>query len=151
MTVLEKLKEMGWTLPAVAVPVGAYVPAVCAGRYIYTSGQLPMTGGSLLYTGKVGQDISADDGYKAARICALNALAAAAEAAGGAEKIARVVKVTGFINSAADFTEHAKVMNGASDFLGALFAAGHARSAVGVAALPLNAAVEVEIIAERAD
>lgn len=151
MTVSERLREMGWTLPEVAVPVGAYVPAIRTGNYVFTSGQLPVAGGSLSYTGKVGRDISAEEGYQAARLCALNALAAAASAAGGADKIARVIKLTGFINSAADFTEQAKVLNGASDLLGKLFDSGHARSAVGVYALPLDAAVEVEMIAELTD
>lgn len=148
MGIMEKLQEMGLTLPEVAAPVGAYVPAVREGRLIFTSGQLPMVGGSLRYQGKVGVDVTEEDAYQAARICALNGLAAAASFAGGADKLLRVVKVTGFVNSAQDFTVHAKVLNGASDLLGSIFTVGHARSAVGVASLPLNAAVEVEMILE---
>lgn len=148
MGIMEKLQEMGLTLPEVATPVGAYVPAVRAGRLIFTSGQLPMVGGTLRYQGKVGVDVTEEDAYQAARICALNGLAAAANLAGGADKLLRVVKVTGFVNSAQDFTVHAKVLNGASEILGKIFTVGHARSAVGVASLPLNAVVEVEMILE---
>ena len=148
MSIMEKLQEMGLTLPEVAAPVGAYIPAVQQGRLIFTSGQLPLVGGSLRYQGKVGVDVTEEDAYQAARICALNGLAAAASLAGGVEKLLRVVKVTGFVNSAQDFTVHAKVLNGASDLLGSIFTVGHARSAVGVASLPLNAAVEVEMILE---
>ena len=148
MGMMEKLQEMGLTLPEVATPVGAYVPAVRAGRLIFTSGQLPMVGGTLRYQGKVGVDVTEEDAYQAARICALNGLAAAANLAGGADKLLRVVKVTGFVNSAQDFTVHAKVLNGASEILGKIFTVGHARSAVGVASLPLNAVVEVEMILE---
>ena len=148
MGMMEKLQEMGLTLPEVATPVGAYVPAVREGRLIFTSGQLPMVGGSLCYQGKVGVDVTEEDAYQAARICALNGLAAAANLAGGADKLLRVVKVTGFVNSSQDFTVHAKVLNGASEILGRIFTVGHARSAVGVASLPLNAVVEVEMILE---
>jgi enamine deaminase RidA (YjgF/YER057c/UK114 family) len=148
MGLTEKLKQNGITLPAVAAPVGAYVPAVRTGRYIYTSGQLPLVEGSLQYRGKVGQDVTLEEGYDAARICILNALAAAASVVDNPDDILRVVKVTGFVNSATDFTAHAGVVNGASELLGKLFVDAHARAAVGVAALPLDAAVEVEIILE---
>jgi enamine deaminase RidA (YjgF/YER057c/UK114 family) len=148
MGLLDKLREIGLELPEVAVPVGAYVPAVRIGQFVYTSGQLPMAEGKLSYTGKVGEDLSEEAAYKGAQLCALNALAAAVGAAGGADKLVRVIKVTGFVNCGPAFTNHAKVINGASDFLGKLFNEGHARAAVGVASLPLNAAVEVEIIVE---
>ena len=146
MSILAKLQELGLELPAVAQPVGAYVPAVRFGELIFASGQLPLAGGTLRYAGKVGSDLSETDGYQAARICVLNGLAAAASVAGGLDKLARVIKVTGFINCDAGFSRQANVLNGASDLLGKLFEADHARSAVGVAALPLNAALEVEMI-----
>ncbi len=146
MSILAKLQELGLELPAVAQPVGAYVPAVRFGELIFTSGQLPLVGGSLRYAGKVGKDISEAEGYQAAGICALNGLAAAASVAGGLDNILRVIKVTGFINCDASFSRQANVLNGASDLLGKLFDADHARSAVGVAALPLNAALEVEMV-----
>ncbi|MBS3885432.1 MAG: RidA family protein [Dethiobacter sp.] len=146
MSILAKLQELGLELPAVAQPVGAYVPAVRFGELIFTSGQLPLVGGSLRFTGKVGKDISEAEGYQAAGICALNGLAAAASVAGGVDKLLRVIKVTGFINCDASFSRQANVLNGASDLLGKLFDADHARSAVGVAALPINAALEVEMV-----
>jgi enamine deaminase RidA (YjgF/YER057c/UK114 family) len=148
MKIAEKLRELGYELPEVAAPVGAYVPAVRTGSLVYTSGQLPLVQGALRYAGRVGEHVSEEDAYTAARICALNALAAAAEAAGGLDGIARVVKVTGFVNCGPDYTAHAKVINGASDLLGKLFTDGHARAAIGVSSLPLNAAVEVEMIME---
>ncbi|MCW3491465.1 RidA family protein [Dethiobacter alkaliphilus] len=148
MNLREKLQELNLTLPEVASPVGAYLPAVRTGSYIYTSGQLPLVGGNLRYQGKVGTDVTEEEAYEAARICALNALAAAANAAGGAEKILRVVKVTGFVNCYPDFTDQAKVLNGASDLLGKLFSEGHARAAVGAISLPLGTPVEVEMILE---
>lgn len=148
----DRLAALGLTLPPVAAPVAAYVPAVRTGNYVYTSGQLPMVEGKLQMTGKVGESVSAEDAAGLARICALNALAAAASAAGGLEAIARVVKVTGFVSSAPSFTGQAKVVNGASEFLiDVLGETGrHARSAVGMAVLPLDAPVEVEIIVEVA-
>lgn len=148
MKLSEKLRELGIELPEVAKPVGAYVPSVRSGQFVYTSGQLPLVGGSLRYTGKVGQDVSEEDGYLGAQICALNGLAAAADAAGGVDNLLRIVKVTGFVNCGPDYTAHAKVINGASELLGKLFTTGHARAAVGVASLPLNAAVEVEMVVE---
>lgn len=151
MSILAKLRELGLELPAVAQPVGAYVPAVRVGQLVFTSGQLPLTGGTLRYAGKVGKDLSETEGYQAAEICALNALAAAADVAGGADKLLRVIKVTGFINCEAGFSRQANVLNGASDLLGKLFDTDHARSAVGVPALPLNAALEVEMILAVAD
>ncbi|MEP6695828.1 MAG: RidA family protein [Pseudonocardiales bacterium] len=145
----ERLAELGLTLPSVATPLAAYVPAVRSGNLVFTSGQLPMMSGSLARTGKVGEDISAEEGKELAHICALNALAAV-DALVGLDTVKRVVKVVGFVASAEGFTGQPGVVNGASDLLGAVFGADghHARSAVGVAELPLGAPVEVEIIVE---
>ena len=149
----ERLAALGLVLPQVAAPVAAYQPAVRTGRYVYTAGQLPMADGALLATGKVGDEISADEAAGLARTCALNALAAAASVAGGLPGILRIVKVTGFVASSPGFTAQAQVINGASELLlDVLGEAGrHARSAVGVAVLPLDAPVEVELIAEVSD
>ena len=146
----ERLAELGLTLPPVAAPVAAYVPAVRSGGYVYTSGQLPTVDGKLPAVGKVGDEVSASDAAALARTCALNALAAAASAAGGLDQIRRIVKVTGFVASAAGFSGQPQVVNGASELLLEVFGEDgkHARSAVGVAELPLNAPVEVELIAE---
>ena len=148
MSVQQRLGELGVTLPEVAVPVANYVPAIRSGNYIYTSGQLPLVGGALAATGQLGPQSSVDDAAAAARVCALNAIAAAAGIAGGVDHLARAVKVTGFVSSSADFFSHPQVVNGASDLLAEVFGSPHARSAVGVAALPLNASVEVEVIFE---
>ena len=146
----ERLAELGLTLPAVAAPLAAYVPAVRTGAHVYTAGQLPLVDGKLLATGKVGEGVSADEAAALARTCALNALAAVASVAGGLSAITRIVKVTGFVASAPDFTGQPQVVNGASDLLTEVFgeAGRHARSAVGVAVLPMDAPVEVELIAE---
>lgn len=148
----ERLAALGLTLPRVVPPVAAYVPAVRTGNYVYTSGQLPMADGKLQATGKVGDSVTPEDAKNLARVCALNALAAAAEAAGGLAAIARVVKVTGFVASAPAFTGQAGVVNGASEFLIEVLgeAGRHARSAVGMAVLPLDSPVEVEMIVEVA-
>lgn len=145
----ERLAELGLTLPGVAAPVAAYVPAVRSGDHVYTSGQLPMVEGSLARTGKVGADVTPEQGKELARTCALNALAAI-DALVGLDAVKRVVKVVGFVASADGFTGQPAVVNGASELLGAVFgdAGQHARSAVGVAELPLGAPVEVELIVE---
>ena len=145
-----RLAALGLTLPSVAVPVAAYVPAVRTGGFVYTSGQLPTVDGKLPAVGKVGAEVSAADAAGMARTCALNALAAAASAAGGLDAIGRIVKVTGFVASAPGFSGQPQVVNGASELLIEVFGQDgrHARSAVGVAELPLNAPVEVELIAE---
>lgn len=145
----QRLAELGITLPSVVPPVAAYVPAVRTGSLVYTSGQLPMADGSMPATGKVGAEVSPDDAYSCARQCALNALAAI-DALVGIDSIVRVVKVVGFVASDPSFTGQPKVVNGASEVLGEIFgdAGAHARSAVGVAALPLDAPVEVELIVE---
>jgi enamine deaminase RidA (YjgF/YER057c/UK114 family) len=145
-----RLAAVGLSLPKVTVPVAAYLPAVRTGGYAYTAGQLPVVDGKLLATGKVGADIGVAEAAALARTCALNALAAAASVAGGLDGIRRIVKVTGFVASAPTFTQQAQVVNGASELLIEVFgdAGRHARSAVGMAVLPLDAPVEVELIAE---
>jgi enamine deaminase RidA (YjgF/YER057c/UK114 family) len=149
----ERLAELGLTLPPVTVPVAAYVPALRTGPYVYVSGQLPVVDGKLAAVGKVGDEVSAEDAAGMARTCALNALAAAASVAGGLEAIRRIVKVTGFVASAPGFGGQPQVINGASELFIEVFGeeGKHARSAVGVAELPLNAPVEVELIAEVRD
>ncbi len=146
----ERLAELGLTLPPVAAPGGAYVPAVRSGAFVYTSGQLPTVDGKLPAVGKVGGEVSVSDAAGLARTCALNALAAAASQAGGLDGILRIVKVTGFVASAPGFGGQPQVVNGASELLIEVFGEDgrHARSAVGVAELPLNSPVEVELIAE---
>ena len=148
----ERLAELGLTLPPVTAPVAAYRPAVRTGNYAYTSGQLPIVDGELQATGKVGESVSPEEAVALARICALNALAAAAGAAGGLDAITRIVKVTCFIASAPSFTGQSQVANGASELLIDVFgdSGRHARSAVGMAVLPLDSPVEVELIAEVA-
>ena len=149
----EQLAALGLTLPPVVAPVAAYVPAVRTGAYVYVSGQLPVVDGKLPATGKVGDAVTAEEATSMARACALNALAAAAAAAGGLDAIARIVKVVGFVSSAPDFTGQPQVINGASELFIEVFgeAGRHARSAIGVAGLPLDAPVEVELIAEVRD
>jgi enamine deaminase RidA (YjgF/YER057c/UK114 family) len=148
----QRLADLGLTLPVVTPPLAAYVPAVVSGGFVYTSGQLPFTDGKLPATGKVGASIGVEEAAALARTCALNALAAAASAAGGLSGIRRIVKVTGFVASAPHFTAQAQVINGASELLIEVFgeAGRHARSAVGMAVLPLDTPVEVELIAELA-
>ncbi len=150
MTAEERLAELGLTLPEVVPPLAAYVPAVRSGDHVHTSGQLPIVDGKLVATGKVGAEVDVQDAYELARVCALNALAAVASEAGGLSNIVRIVKVVGFVASAPGFTGQPQVVNGASDLLAAVLgdAGRHARSAVGVAVLPLDAPVEVEVIAE---
>ncbi|GAA3154109.1 hypothetical protein GCM10010466_51320 [Planomonospora alba] len=150
MTPEEKLAGLGLVLPEVVPPLAAYVPAVRSGNHVYTSGQLPMVDGKLAATGKVGAEVSAEEAYALARTCALNALAAVASVAGGLANVVRIVKVVGYVASAPDFTGHPQVVNGASELLAEVLgeAGKHARSAVGVAVLPLDAPVEVEVVAE---
>ncbi|OFQ22198.1 LysR family transcriptional regulator [Actinomyces sp. HMSC062G12] len=141
----EKLAELGIELPEVATPVAAYVPAVIDRGVVRTSGQLPVVDGEPVCTGAVGEDgADPEEANAAARACALNALAAAAAVAGGIDNLVGVVKVLGFVSSRPDFYGQAGVINGASELLSEVFGTQHARSAVGVAALPLNVSVEVE-------
>ncbi|WP_245533389.1 RidA family protein [Actinoalloteichus spitiensis] len=145
----QRIREIGVTLPAVAAPVAAYVPATRTGSLVYTSGQVPMVDGALAATGKVGGDVSPEEAKQHARTCALNALAAV-DALVGLDSVVRIVKVVGFVASADGFTGQPAVINGASELFGEIFgeAGQHARSAVGVSELPLGAPVEVEIIVE---
>jgi len=148
----DRLAELGLEVPTVPAPVAVYVPAVRTGSYVYTSGQLPLRGGELLATGKVGADVSAELAYDCARQCALNAIAAVKSVVGDLDAVVQVVKTTVFVASAPDFTGQPGVANGASELLGAAFGdvGQHARSAVGVAVLPLDAPVEVELVVEVA-
>lgn len=143
-----RLRGLGFELPEVPAPAGAYVPAARAGDLVFTAGQLPLQEGALNLRGKVGDAVDTDDAREAARLCALNALAAVAALTGGLNAISRIVKVTGFVASAPGFDGQPEVLNGASEFLGEVFgeAGLHARSAVGVAELPLDAPVEVELV-----
>lgn len=152
MSVEQKLQELGLTLPEVATPAGAYVPAVISGNLVFTAGQIPLVDGKLMATGKVGAEITAEFAKEIAQRCALNALAAVKSVIGDLGRVKRVVKVVGFVASTPDFTGQPGVINGASELLGSVFgdAGLHARSAVGVAVLPLDAPVEVELIVEFA-
>ena len=145
-----RLAELGITLPAVATPVAAYVPAMISGNLVFTAGQLPFVDGTLLATGKVGAEVSASQAAELARVCALNALAAAHSVLGSLDKVTRVVKVNGFVASAPDFIGQPQVLNGASEVLAEIFGdkGQHARAAVGVAVLPLDSPVEVDLILE---
>lgn len=146
----ERLAELGLSVPSVVPPVAAYVPAVQSGSHVFTAGQLPMRDGSLVATGKVGDDVSVDQATECAQQCALNALAAVTSVVGDLSKVRRIVKVVVFVASTPDFTGQPGVANGASELLGTVFgdAGVHARSAVGVASLPLDAPVEVELVVE---
>jgi enamine deaminase RidA (YjgF/YER057c/UK114 family) len=148
----DRLTELGLKLPNVAKPVAAYVPAMVTGNLVFTAGQLPFVDGALEATGKVGAEVSAEDAAKLARTCVLNALAAASSVIGSLDRVTRIVKVVGFVASAPDFTGQPSVVNGASELLGEIFGepGQHARSAVGVAVLPLDAPVEIELIVEFA-
>lgn len=149
----QRLAALGLELPAVAAPVASYVPAVRSGRHVYVSGQVPLVDGRLVAAGKVGASVTSEQAAGLARTCALNALAAAASVAGGLAAIRRVVKVTGFVASEPGFTGQAQVVNGASDlFLDVFGESGrHARSAVGVTVLPLDAPVEIEVVVEAGE
>jgi len=148
MKVKERLRELGIELPPVQKPIASYVPAVKVAAFVFSSGQGPLVGGKPKYTGRLGDELTLDQGYEAARICALNCLAAINAEAGTLDDVERVVKVLGFVSSAQGFTEQSQVVNGASDLLVEIFGerGKHARSAVGVNVLPLNIPVEVEMI-----
>ena len=150
MSYLAKIKELGYELPVVPTPVAAYVPAVRTGNLIMTSGALPIKNGELLYKGKLdGVAITEEMGYEAAKLCILNGLSIINDAV-GLDNVEQIVKITGFVASAEGFTNQPKVVNGASELLVAIFGKNgeHARSAVGVAELPLNASVEIEMIVQ---
>lgn len=153
MTITERLGELGLSLPEVAKPLAAYVPATRVGNHqVWTSGQLPMVQGQLQTPGKLGAEVTLEQGVAAARTCLLNALAAIGAEAGGVDRITRIVKLVVFVASTPDFTDQPKVGNGASELVGEIFgdAGLHVRSAVGVSVLPLDAAVELEVVAEIA-
>ena len=143
----EKLKELGLEVPQMVAPVANYVPCVVENGWLYISGQLPMVNGQLAAVGKLGDGLDVEQGYEAAKVCALNCLGAIKQVLGSLDRVERIVKISGFVNSAPDFTAQPKVVNGASDLLGGV----HARSAVGVASLPLGACCEVELIAKIKD
>jgi enamine deaminase RidA (YjgF/YER057c/UK114 family) len=150
MSIKEKISSIGLSLPTAATPVAAYVPAVKSGNLVFTAGQLPVVDGKLLKEGKVGRDVTAEEAKELAQICALNALAAISLVA-DLDQIERVVRVGGFVNCAPGFTAISGVINGASEFLIKIFGdvnGKHARTAIGVAELPLNASVEVEVIVQ---
>jgi len=146
----KNLSEMRLSLPEVSAPVANYVPYVKIGKLVFISGQLPIAEGKVKFTGKLGADVTIEDGVEAAKLCALNIVAQLKSAIGSLDKVKRCVKLTGFVNSTADFTAHPQVINGASDIIVNLFGekGKHARAAVGVSSLPLGAAVEVEAIFE---
>jgi enamine deaminase RidA (YjgF/YER057c/UK114 family) len=147
-----RLSDLGIVIPQVAKPVASYVPAMTTGNLLYTAGQLPFVDGALVKTGKVGAEVSAVEGAQLARICVLNALAAAQSVLGTLDAVTRIVKVNGFVASSPDFTGQPQVLNGASELLAEIFGDKglHARAAVGVTVLPLDAPVEVELILEFA-
>ncbi len=149
MSYIQRLEELGYTLPSVAKPLASYVPALVVGNQVWTSGQLPLVEGSLPVVGKVGAEVSQEQATDMARIAVLNALAAV-DAQVGLDNVKRVVKIVGFVASAPDFYGQPAVVNGASDLIGEVFgeAGAHARSAVGVAVLPVNSPVEIELIVE---
>lgn len=146
----EKLKQLGYELPEPAKPLAAYIPAKRSGNLIVTSGQLPLLKGKLMFEGKLGSDLSEEEGQKAAEICALNCLAAVKGITGNLDMIDQIVKLTVFVNGADGFSAQPKVANGASELIGKIFGESglHARSAVGVNGLPLNAPVEIEMMVE---
>lgn len=148
-TIESRLSQLGISLPEAVTPIANYVPFTIAGDLVFLSGQLPLEAGTLRHKGALGQNVSIEDGYRAARICALNLVAQMKLAAGGdLDRIARIVRIGGFVAATPDFTDHPKVVNGASDFLVELFGdfGRHARTAVGVPSLPLGATVEVEAV-----
>ena len=151
-SIAKKLTDLNITLPEAAAPAANYVPYVKSGNMLFISGQLPFDMGQLIHKGRLGENVSVEDGYKAARQCAINIIAQI-KAAGGLEKVRRIVRLGGFVNSAADFTDQPKVVNGASDLFVEVFgdAGRHARAAVGVPALPLGVAVEVDAVVELAE
>lgn len=148
MRVEKRLRELGLQLPPVQKPIASYVPAVKVGAFVFSSGQGPLIDGRPKYTGRLGEELTLEQGYEAARICALNCLAAINGEAGSLDYVDRVVKVLGFVSSAEGFTEQSRVLNGASDLLVKIFGekGRHARSAIGVNVLPVNIPVEVEMI-----
>lgn len=153
MKIEEKLKAMGIELPEPPQPVAAYIPAVRTGNLIFVSGQIPAQNGKVMYTGRVGAEISIEEAYQAARLCCINCLSVIKSVVGDLDKVKRIVKVTGFVNSVGESGDQPKAVNGASELLVEVFgeAGKHARAAVGSSGLPLNVPVEVEMIVEVED
>jgi len=146
----QRLSELGLTLPQVATPAGSYLPAMISGNLVFTAGQIPLVEGKLMATGKLGAEITVEYGAEIAQRCALNALAAVKSVIGDLDRVKQIVKIVGFVSSVPEFTAQPSVINGASEFLQQVFgdAGQHARSAVGVSVLPLDAPVEIELIVE---
>jgi enamine deaminase RidA (YjgF/YER057c/UK114 family) len=146
----QRLSELGLTLPEVATPAGSYLPAMISGNLVFTAGQIPLVEGKLMATGKLGAEITVEYGAEIAQRCALNALAALKSVIGDLDRVKQIVKIVGFVSSVPEFTAQPSVINGASEFLQQVFgdAGQHARSAVGVSVLPLDAPVEIELIVE---
>lgn len=146
----EKLASLGIILPSPPKPAGSYVPVVTTGRLVYVSGQIPIKDGKVAYFGKVPNDVSIEEAQKAAKLCIINALAQIKNELGSLDKISKIVRVSGFVNSTPEFTEQPKVINAASDLLFEIFGTKgqHSRIAIGVASLPLNSCVEIDVIAE---
>jgi len=146
----QRLSELGLTLPQVATPAGSYLPAMISGNLVFTAGQIPLVEGKLMATGKLGAEITVEYGAEIAQRCALNALAAVKSVIGDLDRVKQIVKIVGFVSSVPEFTSQPAVINGASEFLQQVFgdAGQHARSAVGVSVLPLDAPVEIELIVE---
>jgi enamine deaminase RidA (YjgF/YER057c/UK114 family) len=146
----DKIKQMGIKIPDAVKPLAAYIPALRTGNLVMTSGQVPMADGVIKYQGKVGKDLSEDEGKEAAKLCAINCLSAVKSVIGNLDNVKRIVKLTVFVNSFTDFTAQPKVANSASEFIVEIFGeeGKHVRSAVGVSELPLNSAVEIEMIVE---
>lgn len=144
----KKLASLGLTVPLAPPPVATYVPAVQVGDFVITSGQIPFSEGELRYQGKVGKDLTLEEGYQAARLAVLNCLGAIKSVVGSLDQVERVVRLAGYVNSAPDFTQQSQVVNGASDLLGEIFGpqGHHARVAIGASELPINAAVEIELV-----
>jgi len=150
MTIEERIMELDLEVPAPSAPLGAYLPAILSGSHIYVSGQLPFINGVLMYRGVVGKNINTDQGYQAARICALNSLSAIKNILTDLNKIKKIIKINGYVSSDKDFYDQPKVINGASEFFYHVFGESgkHARSAVGVPSLPMGSCVEIDLIAE---
>jgi enamine deaminase RidA (YjgF/YER057c/UK114 family) len=146
----EKLKSLGITLPTPPKPAGSYIPVVTSGNLVFVSGQIPMQDGKVSYTGKVPTERTIEDAQNAAKICAVNILAQIKANLGNLDRISKIVRVSGFVNSTGDFAEHPKIINAASDLFFEIFGekAKHSRIAVGVSSLPLNSTVEIDMIAE---
>ena len=144
----EKISQLGFTLPAAPKPLASYIPAVKAGNLVFTAGQLPIKDGSLVFKGKLGKDLSEDEGKKAAQLCVLNCLSAIKAVIGDLDNIEQIIKLTVFVSSAVGYRDQPKIANGASDFLAQVFGDNgkHARSAVGVSELPMNSPIEIDMI-----